>query len=101
MTLHEALDECTICDLFNKDVLDEHKMQVIDKVISAPNTTAPKVKLCNIITWLLKKVKWQEQQIEEMKCCQNCKHFDFDEPKYCHKGVYNCAYVCGKWELGN
>lgn len=42
-----------------------------------------------------------KEQIEKMKCCENCKHFDFDEPKYCHKGVYNCAYVCGKWELGN
>lgn len=42
-----------------------------------------------------------EEKIELMKCCQNCKHFDFDEPKYCHKGVYNCAYVCDKYELGN
>ena len=42
-----------------------------------------------------------ETQIEKMKCCENCKHFDFDEPKYCHKGVYNCAYVCDKWELGD
>lgn len=42
-----------------------------------------------------------KKEIELMKCCQNCKHFDFDEPKYCHKGVYNCAYVCDKYELGN
>ena len=48
-----------------------------------------------------KRIEELEAQIEEMKCCQNCKHFDFDEPKYCHKGVYNCAYVCDKWELGD
>ena len=42
-----------------------------------------------------------KEQIDKMKCCENCKHFDFDEPKYCHKGVYNCAYVCDKWELGD
>ena len=42
-----------------------------------------------------------EQQIEKMRCCQNCVHFDFNEPKYCFKGVYNCAYVCNKWALGN
>lgn len=55
MTLQEALDECTICGLFNKNVSDEHKFQVIDKIISTPSTKIPKVKFCNIITWLLKK----------------------------------------------
>ena len=37
-------------------------------------------------------------QIEKMKCCMNCKFYDFDEPKYCHKGVFG-AYICDKWEL--
>ena len=43
-----------------------------------------------------------ETQIEKMKCCGNCKHFDFNEPNYCHKGVYReRQYVCSKWEFGN
>ena len=66
MTLHEALDKCSICDLFNKNVSDEYKMQVIDKVMSAPNTKVPKVKLSCLIAWLLKKVGWQEKRIEEL-----------------------------------
>lgn len=67
MTLHEALDKCSICDLFNKNVSDEYKMQVIDKVMSAPNTKVPKVKLSCLIAWLLKKVGWQEKRIEELE----------------------------------
>lgn len=67
MTLHEAFDECTICDLFNKNVSDEHKIQVIDRIRSVPNTKVPKVKLCNIIAWLSQKVKWQEKRIEELE----------------------------------
>ena len=38
----------------------------------------------------------------ELKCCGNCKYFDFNEPNYCHKGVYReRQYVCSKWEFGN
>jgi hypothetical protein len=48
------------------------------------------------------KVKELEAQIEKMKCCGNCKHFDFNELNYCHKGVYReRQYVCNKWEFGN
>ena len=37
-----------------------------------------------------------------MKCCGNCKHFNFNEPNYCHKGVYReRQYVCSEWEFGN
>lgn len=43
-----------------------------------------------------------ESQIEKMKCCGNCVHFDFNEPNYCHKGVYReRQYVCGEWCFGN
>lgn len=62
MTLQEALDECTICNLFNKNVSDEHKNQVINKIMSVPSTKVQKVKLCNIITWLLKKIEWQNNK---------------------------------------
>jgi hypothetical protein len=48
----------------------------------------------------VKRVNELEAQIEKMKCCGNCKHFDFNEPNYCHKGVYReRQYVCSKWEL--
>ncbi len=41
-------------------------------------------------------------QIEKMKCCDNCVHFDFTEPNYCHKGVYRANQkVCGEWCFGN
>ena len=47
-------------------------------------------------------IKQLEVQIEKMKCCGNCKHFDFNEPNYCHKGVYReRQYVCSEWEFGN
>lgn len=72
MILQEALDECSICSLFDKNVSDEHKIQLIDKIMSVSSTKIHKVKLCNIITWLLKKIEWQKQQIEKMKCCENC-----------------------------
>ena len=43
-----------------------------------------------------------EQQVEIMECCGNCIHFDFNEPNYCHKGVYReRQYVCSEWEFGN
>jgi hypothetical protein len=48
------------------------------------------------------KIRELEQQIEKMKCCGNCKHFNFNEPNYCHKGVYReRQYVCSEWEFGN
>ena len=47
-----------------------------------------------------KRIAELEAQIEKMKCCGNCKHFDFNEPNYCHKGVYReRQYVCNKWEF--
>lgn len=65
MTLQEALDECNICSLFNKNVSDEHKIQVINKIMSVASTKVNKVKLCNIITWLLKKVEWQNNRLSK------------------------------------
>ena len=48
------------------------------------------------------KITELEAQIEKMKCCENCVHFDFNEPNYCHKGVYReRQYVCGEWCFGN
>ena len=39
-------------------------------------------------------------QIEKMKFCGNCKHFNFNEPNYCNKGVFReRQYGCSKWEL--
>lgn len=47
-------------------------------------------------------IKELEAQIEKMKCCGNCEHFNFNEPNYCHKGVYReRQYVCSEWEFGN
>ena len=49
---------------------------------------------------LLRENGWLKQQIEKMKCCGNCKHFNFNEPNYCHKGVFReRQYVCSQWEL--
>ena len=43
-----------------------------------------------------------EEQIEKMECCGNCVHFDFNEPNYCHKGVYRANQnVCDEWCFGN
>lgn len=50
--------------------------------------------------YLTDRVNYLEAQIEKMKCCYNCEHFDFTEPNYCYKGVYReCQYVCDKWVL--
>ena len=35
----------------------------------------------------LKEIADLKAQIEKMKCCGNCEHFNFNEPNYCHKGV--------------
>lgn len=101
MTLQEALDECSICGLFRKEVSDEHKFQVIDKIMSTPSTKVPKVKLCYIINWLLKKVEWQKQQNEKMKCCANCEKYfadcemeDMAEKEYLEANAY-----CKHWKL--
>lgn len=59
MTFQEALEHCSICDLFRKDVSDNYKFEVIDKIMSSRGTVVPKAKLCNIITWLLKKIEYQ------------------------------------------
>ena len=49
-----------------------------------------------------KRIAELEAQIEKMKCCGNCEHFNFNEPNYCHKGVYReRQYVCSEWEFGN
>lgn len=41
-----------------------------------------------------------EKQIEKMKCCGNCEHFNFDTPNYCNKGVLRKRqHVCSQWEL--
>lgn len=60
MTLQEALDHCSICDLFNPDVSDDYKFQVVDKLMSVPCTRVPKTALANCVVWLLKKLKWQK-----------------------------------------
>ena len=58
--------------------------------------------LLKTIHGLNEKNKMLKAQVEKMKCCGNCKHFDFNEPNYCHKGVYReRQYVCSKWEFGN
>ena len=50
----------------------------------------------------LKEIADLKAQIEKMKCCGNCEHFNFNEPNYCHKGVYReRQYVCSEWEFGN
>ena len=49
-----------------------------------------------------KRIEELETQLEKMKCCGNCKHFNFNTPNYCHKGVYReRQYVCSEWEFGN
>ena len=54
------------------------------------------------ISELVSRIRELETQLEKMKCCGNCVHFDFNEPNYCHKGVYReRQYVCSKWEFGN
>lgn len=81
---------------------DEEKAdKELAKTRSAEFTDERGIGYFSYYTGFLAGLKACKEKIELMKCCQNCKHFDFDEPKYCHKGVYNCAYVCDKYELGN
>ena len=43
-----------------------------------------------------------KEKMEKMMCCENCIYFDFNEPNYCHKGVYReSLYVCSEWTFGN
>ena len=49
-----------------------------------------------------KRITELETQLEKMKCCGNCKHFDFNAPNYCHRGVYReRQYACSEWEFEN
>lgn len=43
---------------------------------------------------LTDRVRELEQQIEKMKCCQNCSHLC----GLCELGINGC-YVCSKWEV--
>lgn len=68
----------------------------IDELEKANEMQALRIKECNELLLELK------AQIEKMKCCGNCNHFNYSEPNYCHKGVYReRQYVCSEWEFGN
>jgi len=58
--------------------------------------------LTAMVDFAEQETKVLKEQIEKMKCCGNCEHFNFNEPNYCHKGVYReRQYVCSEWEFGN
>lgn len=43
-----------------------------------------------------------KKEVEELKCCMMCKFYDFNQPNYCHKGVYReRQIVCSNWQNGN
>ena len=69
--------------------------QVVNKVIEEALSNLEKEK-CE----LLGLIQAKDEQIEKMKCCSNCEHFNFNETNYCNKGVFReRQYVCGQWEL--
>lgn len=47
---------------------------------------------------LLFLIKWQNAQIEKMKCCGNCGHCDSDNPCRFHRENRQCDNY-GFWEL--
>ena len=81
------------------DVAKENmKISVLEQSVSALELENEEMK--NLNKDLTEENVKLKQQIEKMKCCTNCKYFDFEEPNYCHKGVIRKRhYVCSKWEF--
>lgn len=72
--------------LLNSDIEKHNKIVELEK---ACNETQELLDKQIEATYKLDKENAElKEQIEKMKCCGNCEHFNFNEPNYCHKGVY-------------
>jgi hypothetical protein len=103
-TGQELIDERNYCgvDGYYGDYLDNVNAEMLKRF----NRLAELEKENKVLTQNLEDseiiITGLKAQIEKMKCCGNCVHFDFTEPNYCHKGVYRANQnVCGEWCFGN
>ena len=75
------------------------KNYVIEKVMATKATIVSKSALCNIITYILKQNAKLEEQIEKMKCCENCRHYSRTYGHcYSYDSYQNCTSL-SNWRL--
>ena len=99
MTKEEIKQKTSLCFLLNPNILEEEKNYVIEKVMATKATIVPKAALCNIITYILKQNAELKEQIEQMKCCENCRHYSRTyEHCYSYDSYQNCKSL-SNWRL--
>ena len=74
MTKEEIKQKTSLCFLLNKNVPEEEKNYVIERVMATKATIVPKAALCNIITYILK----QNAELKSKNCWKIC---EYAEPK--------------------
>ena len=99
MTREEIEQKTSICFLLNPNISEEEKICVIEKVMATKATIVSKVALCNIITYILKQNAELKEQVEQMKCCENCRYYS---RTYGHCYSYDSYQSCkslSNWRL--
>ena len=99
MTKEEIKQKTSLCFLLNPNILEEEKICVIEKVMATKATIVSKAALCNIITYILKQNAELKEQIEQMKCCENCRYYS---RTYGHCYPYDLYQNCkslSNWRL--
>ena len=99
MTKEEIKQKTSLCFLLNPNISEEEKICVIEKVMATKATIVSKVALCNIITYILKQNAELKEQIEQMKCCENCRYYSRTyEHCYSYDSYQNCKAL-SNWRL--
>ena len=99
MTKEEIKQKTSLCFLLNPNISEEEKICVIEKVMATKATIVSKVALCNIITYILKRNVELKEQIEQMKCCENCRYYSRTYGHcYSYDSYQNCKSL-SNWRL--
>ena len=99
MTKEEIKQKTSLCFLLNPNISEEEKICVIEKVMATKATIVSKVALCNIITYILKQNAELKEQIEQMKCCENCRYYSRTYGHcYSYDAYQNCKAL-SNWRL--
>ena len=101
MTKDEIKQKTSLCFLLNPNISEEEKICVIEKVMATKATIVSKVALCNIITYILKQNAELKEQIEKMKCCENCRYYSRTyEQCYSYDEYQSCTSL-SNWSLAD
>ena len=99
MTKEEIKQKTSLYFLLNPNISEEEKICVIEKVMATKATIVSKVALCNIVTYVLKQNAELKEQIEKMKCCENCRYYSRTYGHcYPYDSYQNCKSL-SNWRL--